>query len=409
MKPKHFLCFAVLAAMGSALGLAQDHHGHDHAGHDHATPAAPAQPAQNGQTPAAPADGKVPLVELSTLEWNFGTAMAGQPLTTDVTVKNVGDAPLTVEVKVTCGCTQVKAPKSPLAPGESDTFTIGYDSKRIGKVSKVVRVLTNDPVRPELRFTLTGEVKAIVEMDPPHGALFARITRNTHSSKAVEIRNTLEEPMDLKIADAPTDSFTYNLETVDPGRHYRLTVTTKPPMTDGPKSVDVKLSTGLSKAPEIVVKVSAVVQPNVVVRPDTIFLPKRLTREMTRKIYVEFPKDKPVNVTKVSGSIESIKADISPDNPYRGRPDDVFDQVEISVTLPAGKDLPPEGAIVTIETDSLEPEYAKFQVKVTNESPNPVGSRAMGHGRPTPQPFATPAAPKDDDKSAKPETASPGR
>ena len=45
---------------------------------------------------------------------------------------NTGDAPLIVSnVKSSCGCTVPSKPKGPIAPGESSTIEVKYDTKRI--------------------------------------------------------------------------------------------------------------------------------------------------------------------------------------------------------------------------------------------------------------------------------------
>src|SRR6185295_5559470 len=77
-------------------------------------------PTDSRPAPVAPsvatADG--PRVELSTRLWDFGKLWYGDPCTTDVLIKNVGKAPLTiVNVKSSCGCTAARPNRSLLQPG----------------------------------------------------------------------------------------------------------------------------------------------------------------------------------------------------------------------------------------------------------------------------------------------------
>lgn len=63
---------------------------------------------------------------------------------------NTGDAPLVIEdVKSTCGCTVPKKPSGPVAPGESSTIEVKYDTKRVGPIRKTISVYSNasEPIK----------------------------------------------------------------------------------------------------------------------------------------------------------------------------------------------------------------------------------------------------------------------
>ena len=57
---------------------------------------------------------------------------------------NVGNEPLIIsKVKSSCGCTVPKKPDGPIAPGESSTIEVKYDTKRVGPIRKTVTVYSN--------------------------------------------------------------------------------------------------------------------------------------------------------------------------------------------------------------------------------------------------------------------------
>jgi len=57
---------------------------------------------------------------------------------------NVGNEPLIIsKVKSSCGCTVPKKPDGPIAPGESSTIQVKYDTKRVGPIRKTVTVYSN--------------------------------------------------------------------------------------------------------------------------------------------------------------------------------------------------------------------------------------------------------------------------
>lgn len=57
---------------------------------------------------------------------------------------NTGDAPLIItDVKSTCGCTIPKKPTKPIAPGESSTIEVQYDTNRVGPIRRTITVVSN--------------------------------------------------------------------------------------------------------------------------------------------------------------------------------------------------------------------------------------------------------------------------
>lgn len=82
--------------------------------------------------------------------------------------KNVGDQPLLIlSVKGSCGCTVVKYPKSPIAPGKSGVVKIKYDTKRVGLISKTVSITTNEPGEDNFHvIKIMGKVKENPNVPP---------------------------------------------------------------------------------------------------------------------------------------------------------------------------------------------------------------------------------------------------
>lgn len=71
---------------------------------------------------------------------------------------NVGNAPLIIsDVKSTCGCTIPKKPSGPIAPGESSTIEVKYDTNRVGPIRRTITVYSNAS-EPMVALKITGEV-----------------------------------------------------------------------------------------------------------------------------------------------------------------------------------------------------------------------------------------------------------
>lgn len=57
---------------------------------------------------------------------------------------NIGEEPVTIsKVKSSCGCTVATQPRKPILPGETAKIGIKYDTKRLGRFSKSIRVSSN--------------------------------------------------------------------------------------------------------------------------------------------------------------------------------------------------------------------------------------------------------------------------
>jgi hypothetical protein len=76
---------------------------------------------------------------------DYGTIEnGGEPLRT-VKFTNTGTEPLVIKnARGSCGCTVPTWEKNPIAPGQSSTIEIRYDTKRTGPINKSVTITTNE-------------------------------------------------------------------------------------------------------------------------------------------------------------------------------------------------------------------------------------------------------------------------
>jgi hypothetical protein len=86
-----------------------------------------------------------PQMTFETTEIDYGTiAQNSDPLRV-FKFTNEGNEPLVIKhAKGSCGCTVPSYPKQPIAPGESATIEVRYDTKRIGPFQKTVTLTTNE-------------------------------------------------------------------------------------------------------------------------------------------------------------------------------------------------------------------------------------------------------------------------
>src|SRR5690606_21586417 len=91
---------------------------------------------------------------------DYGTIVKGSDGVREFEFTNTGDAPLIIsDVKSSCGCTIPKKPDGPIAPGESSTIEVKYDTNRVGPIRKTITVVSNAS-EPMVALKITGEVQS---------------------------------------------------------------------------------------------------------------------------------------------------------------------------------------------------------------------------------------------------------
>ena len=80
---------------------------------------------------------------------------------------NTGNAPLVIsDVKSSCGCTVPQKPDGPIAPGETGTIQVKYDTKRVGPIRKTITVYSNAKEKIKaikIKGEVLGEGKSVLE------------------------------------------------------------------------------------------------------------------------------------------------------------------------------------------------------------------------------------------------------
>src|SRR5690554_2645453 len=89
---------------------------------------------------------------------DYGTISKGSDGVRVFEFTNTGDAPLIItDVKSSCGCTIPKKPNGPIAPGESSSIEVKYDTNRVGPIRRSITVSSN-ATEPMVALKIKGEV-----------------------------------------------------------------------------------------------------------------------------------------------------------------------------------------------------------------------------------------------------------
>jgi hypothetical protein len=171
--------------------------------------------------------------------------------------RNAGSKPVTLlDLQTNCDCLDVTADQSAAyAPGASGTikarFTIG---DRSGLYERLITVVTDEATAP-VRLVVRIEVPEIAEFAPRS---VSWKLQETAGEKTLELASASGLEINFAEAQPTNDAFGARLETVEPGKHYRLHLT--PRSTASPASAAIRVSGREKSGHDVVVSAYASVQ-----------------------------------------------------------------------------------------------------------------------------------------------------
>jgi len=165
--PNAWLVAVAAALLGGLTGVAT------------AVATATATPLRTAATAAAglATEGPQPRLETDATVHDFGRVAVGGSGSHEFTIRNTGDAPLVLTKGATsCTCTvsdfsgagSGDGSSRTVPPGGSTTVRIEWKGKGGGgPFRQRATILTNDPLRPEVAFSIEGQVVPIWKAEPP--------------------------------------------------------------------------------------------------------------------------------------------------------------------------------------------------------------------------------------------------
>ena len=105
----------------------------------------------------APQNG--PSITFEEPKFDFGDIHQGDKVEHVFAFENTGNEPLLISnVQVTCGCTASKWPRDPIAPGQSSSITITFNSAgKMGQQNKIITIISN-ATNPRERISIVTNV-----------------------------------------------------------------------------------------------------------------------------------------------------------------------------------------------------------------------------------------------------------
>ena len=104
--------------------------------------------------------GKLPTMVFADTSHDFGTIQQGEKVSYTFTFKNTGNADLIISSAAgSCGCTIPHYPKGTIAPGDTGTMDVTFNSSgKEGKVYKTVTIVTNCQPNTKI-ITITANIQ----------------------------------------------------------------------------------------------------------------------------------------------------------------------------------------------------------------------------------------------------------
>lgn len=192
--------------------------------------------------------------------FNFGIVQQGNKVTHVFTIRNSGDAPLTIQkVRPSCGCTAANSSTPMLNPGKTGEIKITFDSTNFsGKVSKTVFLDTNDPKSPAYTLTLTGSITEEIQIAPRQLNL-GKIKIGIPQRATITLTNRADRPLRLISVKAqiPQLAATIRKSHLKTGESGTIDVTVTPRVDDNMLSGYLSIITDNPQKSEIIIPVYA--------------------------------------------------------------------------------------------------------------------------------------------------------
>jgi len=224
--------------------------------------------AANPQQPSAE---KTPKVVFDSLEKDAGTVWKGTPAKFDFTVKNVGDAPLELDIKPGCGCTVANAQRMTIPPGKEDHIIATLNTEHYAhRVTKLVSVFSNDPQHRETQLRITADVKPYVDYQPQ--STYIRMYKGDEYKVTFVITCNDEVPLEIKSLKPSLAYLQTKLEKEESGGKVRYLVRVLIPPTAPPGNLvgNIAVETNHPKAPLLNLPVYGVILQEITLEPNYV-------------------------------------------------------------------------------------------------------------------------------------------
>lgn len=211
-----------------------------------------------------------PKMVIEAMEIDGGKSMRGDTVHYTFKIKNVGDAPLTIDAKPNCGCTVANYDRE-IAPGaegkiEAELKTGGFR----GPIVKAIDLTTNDPDSTRASLRMTTNVVAPITIVPSETVNLV-LEDSSITKYEAELDINVDEAIEITKVSASVPYVEAKVAPVngDP-KKYRLLVEVKPEAPVGRGAFLVTAMTNSSREPQVNLSVSY--EKGIIVTPAQVYM-----------------------------------------------------------------------------------------------------------------------------------------
>ena len=219
-----------------------------------------------------------PRLVLEPASLDFGTLAQRQTRDADVTLRNAGDASLTIQrVDATCGCTVPELTVDTLAPGASTTMHVEFNSQQFQfKETTFLKIYTDNPAQRVIDYQILANIEVPLEMRPASTLLrFPTVQGGETASIRYEFQASGVADLQIEPATWPRDWLDIDVQPESSGRA-TVVFTVRPDSPAGTHREALKLRTNVPEVPVVNLEADVRVVNDLIVNMDRVNL--RLAR-----------------------------------------------------------------------------------------------------------------------------------
>lgn len=211
-----------------------------------------------------------PRATLGPTEHDFGDVRRGEKVVWTFRLHNAGDTPLELTgVRFSRPGMTAKLPEK-VEPGADAAISLEWTPDRVqGSVRGVAVVDTNDPRERSVTLVLTGTVHGALDIEPVP-AVFLSAFRGDNVRRELTLRSNQPGPVTMRLGTHGGEPYVANLEAIQPGRSWRLTVKPAPATPPGRYRETLELESDDPAIGKLRLPVHLLVKADLYANPDDI-------------------------------------------------------------------------------------------------------------------------------------------
>lgn len=303
---------------------------------------------------------------LDTAAFDFGRVPRGAIVEHAFRIRNDGSGPLRVLRASMTPPLAATALPTVVPPGQEASLRFRLDTGSLqGLFEGAILVALEGSSPSTVQLTFQGFVVPPVEL-VPGPTFFVSAQRGTVRQQSIEVVNHETTPLRIHGIAHASAVFDAVLETLEPGRHYRLTVSTKPQAPLGRHTEGIVLHTSSTISPRLGLRVNTFVHERIYAFPDTVDLgglplgrlqaTPGLRAALTQQLVVHSPGNSDLMVT-VNTDLPMLA--LAPARAQTG------DRWQIAIALDPDRVVGPGPIRGHITIDTNDPELSRLVVPVT--------------------------------------------